>query len=173
MSALDRTATILTERLVLHSLRPEEADEMVDVLGDARLHEFTGGQPLTRDELRLRYRGLAVGHSADGQQTWLNWIVRLRVTNAAVGTVQATVTGAQAQVAWVVGVAWQRRGIATEATIALVDWLRGGGIEDISANIHSRHVASQKVALRAGLLLSDDIVDGEQVWRRPATSAVS
>lgn len=166
MSGVGENTTITTERLVLRSLRPEDADEMVEVLQDERLHEFIGGRPLSLDELRRRYRRLAVGRSADGQQTWLNWIVRLRSSDAAVGTVQATVTGRHAQIAWVVGVAWQRQGIAGEATIALVDWLERRGIDTVSANIHPRHVASQKVASRAGLLRSEEIVDGEQVWRR-------
>lgn len=172
MSQLDERATIVTERLDLHSLRPDDADEMVDVLRDEHLHEFTGGCPLTLDELRLRYGRLGAGRSADGDQTWFNWIVRLRASKAAVGTVQATVTGTHAQIAWVIGISWQRRGIATEATIALVDWLERRGIPTISANIHPRHAASQKVASRAGLLPTDEILHGEQVWRRPETSAV-
>jgi RimJ/RimL family protein N-acetyltransferase len=167
---LDEDATIVTARLVLRSLRPEDADEMVEVLRDQQLHDFTGGRPLTLDELRLRYRQLAVGHSSDGKQTWLNWIVRLRASNAAVGTVQATVTGVSgdehAQIAWVVGVPWQRNGFASEATIALVSWLERRDIRTISANIHPRHVASQTVASRAGLGLTHDLVDGEQVWLR-------
>jgi RimJ/RimL family protein N-acetyltransferase len=42
----------------------------------------------------------------------------------ATGTVQATVGpdagGVHAEIAWVIGTAWQRRGIATEAARALV-----------------------------------------------------
>ena len=38
-------ATIVTERLLLIPLRPEDADEMVDVLADPRLHQFIGGHP--------------------------------------------------------------------------------------------------------------------------------
>jgi RimJ/RimL family protein N-acetyltransferase len=172
MSDVDETATIVTERLVLHSLRPDDADEMVDVLRDEHLHEFTGGHPLTLDELRLRYGRLAVGHSSC-EHTWFNWIVRLRAGNVAVGTVQATVNGAQAQIAWVVGIPWQRQGIASEATIALVDWLERRGIHAISANVHPRHVASQKVASRAGLLPSEDTLDGEQVWVRTGSGIPS
>jgi RimJ/RimL family protein N-acetyltransferase len=173
MNVIDEDTTMVTERLVLRSLRPEDADEMVGVLRDQQLHEFTGGRPLTLDEMRLRYRRLAVGRSADGKQTWLNWVVRLRASSAAVGTVQATVTGEHAQIAWVVSVPWQRKGIATEATIALVDWLERRGIRTISANIHPRHAASQTVASRVGLVRTHDILDGEQIWRRPGTPAVT
>ena len=94
LNVVDENATIVTERLVLHALRPEDADEIVDVLRDSGCTNFTGGRPLTLDELRLRYRRLAVGRSAEGEQTWLNWIIRLRDSSCgAVGTVQATLTG--------------------------------------------------------------------------------
>jgi RimJ/RimL family protein N-acetyltransferase len=150
---------------------------MVHVLGDQRLHDFTGGHPLGLDDLRRRFHRLAVGRSPAGDEIWLNWIIRLRsgdtATGPAVGTVQATVTGAavrHAAIAWVVGVPWQRRGIAGEAAVALVGWLERQGIHSISASIHPRHVASQKVAARAGLVRTSEVVDGEETWRRSASS---
>ncbi len=165
-----RGEMIVSERLVLRPLCAEDAEEMVGVLSDERLHDFMGGNPLTLDELRRRYQRLAIGHSADGTETWLNWVVLLRHSSAAVGFVQATVTGQDdqrhAQIAWVTGTAWQRQGIASEATIALVAWLQRGGVATISANVHPRHAASQKVAAHAGLQLTDEQNDGEQVWRR-------
>jgi hypothetical protein len=48
-------ATIVTERLLLVLLRPEDADEMVDVLADPGLHQFIGGHPATLEELRARH----------------------------------------------------------------------------------------------------------------------
>lgn len=156
---------------MLDPLHPDDAAEMAGVLGDARLHEFTGGRPLTRGELRRRFQRLALGRSANGRETWLNWIIRLQAGRAAVGTVQATVhdddTHRNATIAWVIGVPWQRQGIAGEAAIALVGWLEDQGIRDISACIHPRHVASQKVAARAGLVRTDEVVGGEERWRRP------
>jgi len=70
-------STLVTARLVLRPLRAEDADEMFAVLDDELLHVFTGGRPLSREELRLRYRRLVVGRSPDGSERWLNWIVRL------------------------------------------------------------------------------------------------
>jgi RimJ/RimL family protein N-acetyltransferase len=51
-------ATIVTERLLLVPLRPEDTDEMVDVLADPRRHQFIGGHPATLEELRARYARL-------------------------------------------------------------------------------------------------------------------
>ncbi len=142
---------------------------MAGVLADPRLHEFIGGGPDSPAELCERYRRWVAG-PGDERTEWLNWIVRTRQDGAAAGAVQATVETAPdgsrgADVAWVIGVAWQGRGYASEAASALVGWLRGRGIDDISANIHPDHHASAAVARRAGLRPTDEQHEGETVWR--------
>jgi arsenate reductase len=116
-------APIVTERLLLVPLRPEDADEMVDVLADRRLHQFIGGHPATLEELRDRYATLTAG-SPRLEEVWRNWIVRRRADSRPVGTVQATLTrhheGWTAQVAWIIGLPWQHQGYASEAARALV-----------------------------------------------------
>lgn len=170
ISTLSDLSTIVTDRLLLTPLLVDDAGEMVEVLADPALHEFTGSEPATLDELRDRYRSLA-GGSGRGDERWLNWIVRRRADNAAIGTVQATVMNPdqrpQAFVAWTIGVGWQRQGYATEATIALVQWLADRGADSIVAHIHPDHVASASVAARAGLRPTLDVVDGETVWCLP------
>ncbi len=169
-------ATITTERLSLVPLVPEDADELVGVLGDERLHEFIGGGPLTLVELREQYVRLTAG-SPRPDELWLNWIVRRRADSQPVGTVQATITTEEsrrtAQVAWIIGVEWQNQGFASEAARALVDWLWDSGAHEIVANIHPDHLASAAVATRAGLEPTDDEADGEQVWRTPGTEGVT
>jgi RimJ/RimL family protein N-acetyltransferase len=161
-------AAIGTERLLLTPLVPGDADGMVEVLADPRLHQFIGGHPATLAELRARYARLAAG-SPRPDELWRNWVVRRRTDAQPVGTVQATLTrhhdGWTAHVAWVVGVAWQRQGFAAEAARALVAWLVRGDVREIVAHIHPDHVASERVAVRAGFQPSDDLVDGERVWR--------
>jgi RimJ/RimL family protein N-acetyltransferase len=164
--------SIATARLDLVPLGPANAaalaGEMVDVLSAPELYEFTGGAPPARAELRGRYGRLATGRSPDGSQEWWNWIMRQRDPGAAVGTVQATITGggALAEIAWVVGTAWQGRGFASEAARALVGWLDGRGVHVIIACVHPRHDASAAVAERAGLRATGELRDGERVWRR-------
>jgi RimJ/RimL family protein N-acetyltransferase len=161
---------IETERLVLRPLAVEDADGMVDVLADERLHEFIGGRPANLDELRDRYRRLAAG-SPDEDQVWLNWIARRRSDAHPVGMLQATLTDHEesgtwtAQVAWIVGVDFQGRGFASEAARALVRWLRPRGVATVEAHIHADHRASAAVATRAGLRPTTEEADGEQVWR--------
>jgi RimJ/RimL family protein N-acetyltransferase len=115
---------IHTRRLILEPLRVGHADEMVFVLGDAALYEFTGGAPPTLEELRTRYARQVSGRSPDRTQGWLNWIVREQRHLTAVGAVQATLLhdgkDMVANVAWVIGMPYQRRGYATEAAKAIV-----------------------------------------------------
>jgi RimJ/RimL family protein N-acetyltransferase len=162
---------IETERLVLEPLRVEHADEMAPLLRDERLHEFIGGRPATLQELRYRYARQAAGHSPDGAEGWLNWIVRHRETGDAVGTVQATIRldGARtvAELAWVVVAPQQGRGYAAEAATAMVGWLDRHGIAALIAHVHPDHRASARVAERLGLRATDALVDGEVRWVGP------
>jgi RimJ/RimL family protein N-acetyltransferase len=159
---------IETTRLTLEPLRIEHAEEMAAALDDPGLHEFIGGTPATADELRVRYARQVVGHSPDAGEAWLNWVVRLDDTGEPAGTVQATVrrTGPllSADVAWVVASAYQGQGIASEASGAMVEWLRGQGVHRIVALVHPDHTASSAVARRLGLTPTDDLVDGEVRW---------
>lgn len=161
-----------TARLVLTPVSEADADDMTDVLAAPELYTFTGGEPPLLSALRARYARLAVGHSPDGSQEWVNWIVRRARDGVAVGTVQATIHAAaadgcrHADVAWVVGASWQGRGYAVEAASALVAWLRERGVTEIGAHIHPGHAASARVAERIGLVPTGELDDeGEQIWR--------
>jgi RimJ/RimL family protein N-acetyltransferase len=158
---------LLTPRLELDPLTIEDAHEMVDVLADPGLYRFTGGEPPTLVQLRDDYRRMVAGPGPGSGEEWWNWIVRRRADGRAVGTVQATIVTERrtADIAWVIGTRWQGHGHATEAARALVGWLQGRGLVTITAHVHPDHGASAAVAARAGLEPTDEIEDGEQVWR--------
>ena len=168
-----RTPKLRTARLSLAPLRPADAAAMAVVLGDRTLHAFIGGEPLDEAALRQRFDRLVIGRSEDGREDWHNWIVRILASDEAVGTVQATVTaaGANAEIGYVIGVPWQGNGYASEAMQAIVDWLGSVGVATIDAHIHHRHTASEAVAERAGLSLTEELVLGERVWRRNRAAA--
>jgi RimJ/RimL family protein N-acetyltransferase len=104
--------------------------------------------------------------------SWHNWIVRLRAQGSAVGFVQATVTRDTADVAWLIGVPWQRQRIAVEAASAVCDWLSTQGVRRLTAHIHPDHVASAKVARRLGMVATGDLDTGRRAdLDRPALTA--
>ncbi len=154
-----------TARLTVEPVEAAAADELFTLLDDKALHAFTGDAPLGRDELRARYARLASRRSPDGAEIWGNWVLRDRDTGLAVGTLQATLpaggpVAGPALVAWVIGTAAQGRGLAGEAASSLVSRLTAEGWR-VAADIHPEHAASQGVARRAGLLPTDEVVDGE------------
>lgn len=140
---------------------------MVAVLADPPLYTFTGGEPPALEDLRRRYAAQVAGHSPDGAEQWHNWIVRRADAGSEIGFVQATVidAGAAADIAWVIGAPWQGRGYATEAARAMVAWLLETGVAVVTAHVHPDHEASARVAARAGLAATDEVEDGERVWR--------
>lgn len=164
------TDEVAARRVVLVPLTINDAAQMVTVLADEDLYAFTGGGPPTLPELRAGYALQVAGHSADGTQEWRNWIIRLVTDRTAIGYVQATIAddGTRAEIAWVVGRAWQGRGYATEAAAALVGWLDARGVGIVQARIHPDHAASAAVASHAGLLPTGQLRDGEQLWRKEA-----
>lgn len=154
---------ISTDRLDLIPLQVEHAEDMAEVLSDPALHTFTGGTPLTPDALRVRYERLVAG-SPDPEVRWLNWVIHLRTENRLTGTVQATIANQVAEIAWVVGTPWQRRGIAGEAARGLVTWLTTQPVHTVLAHIHPDHHASAAVATSAGLTPTAELHDGEVRW---------
>ena len=140
---------------------------MVDVLAEPSLYAFIGGAPHPLDELEALYRRWVSGSPRAGE-TWHNWVIRLEAGGDAIGHLQATVLDEDgtADIAWMVGTAWQGRGYATEAARALVGWLEADGVATITAHVHPDNVGSARVAERAGLAATDTIEDSEVVRRR-------
>jgi RimJ/RimL family protein N-acetyltransferase len=154
---------IRTARLDLVPLQVEHAEQMATVLSDLELHRFIGGAPEDSRTLHSRYRRLVAG-SPDPAVSWCNWVIGLRDDGRLVGTVQATITASIAEIAWVVGTPWQRRGIATEAAQGLVAWLVRRSVHTVIAHIHPEHHASAAVATAAGLSPTEHRHDGEVRW---------
>lgn len=156
---------IRAQRLRLEPIAVAHAVEMFAILCDGSLYTWTGGTaPASLSELKARYARQAVGRSADGRECWLNWICRGEANGAVVGYVQATVSESECFVAWVIGSAWQCRGYATEATSAMLAWLRTETNLPMKAAIRLGHLASERVARKCGFEPSEQEIEGERVW---------
>jgi RimJ/RimL family protein N-acetyltransferase len=159
-----------TDRLLIEPLIREHAAELYNGLNDPKLHEFIGGEPLSLAELTERYARWESRRSPDGVYLWCNWLVRVRATRLAIGTLQATVPAAgpgagAAEFAWVLVRAAQGNGYATEAAVSLIERYADAGWTAI-AYIHPDHLASQRVARAGGLRPTAIQLDGEVRWQR-------
>lgn len=165
---LPTATTLNASRLVLEPLSIAHADEMVDVLGREELYAFTGGEPPTIEALRARYAQQATGRSPAGDTGWLNWIIRTKTSGSVVGYVQATLTREgetlTADMAWLIKPSAQRGGAATEASAAVLAWLRTQHVHVVRALIHPDHHASARVAQRLGFTITAETIGSEKVW---------
>ncbi len=161
-----RIEPLESRRLTLDPLGVVHSQEMAPILADPSIYDFIDGPPLTPAQVRSRYERLEAG-SPDPSVKWLNWVIRCQAQRALVGSLQATVwpDQGQAEVAWIVGTAWQGQGIATEAAGTVVRWLQRQGIRAVIAHIHPDHGASQAVARRIGLQPTAKVVEDEIEWR--------
>jgi RimJ/RimL family protein N-acetyltransferase len=156
---------LATPRLRLVPQTAADAEDLVGVLADPELYAFTGGSPLGLSALRARLERLQRGLSPDGSEVWGNWVVRRHPDGTAIGFVQATIGEQGGDLAWVIGTGWQGHGYAGEAAAALAAFLRAEGVAPITAHVLPEHVASQRVAARAGLRPTGRLrPDGEERW---------
>lgn len=165
---------IESARLTQEPMRREHAAAMFPVLADPSLYAFTGGSaPGSIEQLEEIYEFRQSRRSPDGKELWLNWMVRERETNQAIGYTQATIETCRAYIAWVIGVRWQGSGYASEAATALVAWLVANGVPEVRACVYAHHKASQRVAQNAGLVVTQEKIDGEDVWtNRPSPGSI-
>src|SRR5699024_11884668 len=111
---------IPSHRLLLDPLTMSAAEEMVSVLEDPELYEYTGGRAPTLEQLRTQYATQVAGRSEDGAQWWLNWVAGWRHSKEPGGYVQATAEDNHgtrvAEHGRVGSEAYDRRGLGSEAS---------------------------------------------------------
>ncbi|MCW5661302.1 MAG: GNAT family N-acetyltransferase [Burkholderiaceae bacterium] len=142
-----------TPRLRLEPQRPEHADALFSLLGDARLYTHIPQEPPpSLDVLRERLALLSTRRSPQGDELWLNWVVRDAREGALLGRVQATVRAdAPCYLAYEVFPAHWRRGIATEACRRAMHWLIDElQVEQFTAEVDSLNTASLRLLQRLG-----------------------
>ena len=156
-----------TPRLRLVPVRPDDAEEMFTVLNDQRLHRYSGGLPPSAAELAERYRGLESRRSADGNEIYLTWVVRLVPLGEAIGEVGAAVTDdGLATIAYTVGHRFQRHGFATEAVLAMVRLLSTHvDVSTLEALVPPAHAAAQRVAAGLGMKPERQGAGGWDLWQ--------
>ena len=145
--------TIATARLTLEPQTAAHADEMFVVLCDSALYEHENEPPVSREWLRTRFEKLETRLSGDGDEQWLNWVIRLP-SSALIGYVQATVTAdGTAYVAYVLSSAYWGRGLAREAVDAMIGELVDRyAVRHLLAVLKRENARSRRLLWRLGFL---------------------
>lgn len=142
--------TIEAPPLELEPLEARHAGAMFALLSDPAIYEFENEPPASLDWLESRYTRLETRTSADGTESWLNWIVLL--DDEAIGYVQATVEPAGlAWVAYEFGSAFWGRGLASLATRAMIEELHVRyGVHTLLAELVAANHRSVRLLERLG-----------------------
>ena len=143
--------TLTTERLVLEPLVAGHAEALYEVLSELELYRYLDyGPPPSLEHLRSVYAELEARVSPDGAQLWLNWVVRPQ-GRTPVGFVQATVSGADAWIAYVLGCESWGRGYASEAVRAMIGHLGSAcGVARFLATTDEGNARSVRLLQRLG-----------------------
>jgi RimJ/RimL family protein N-acetyltransferase len=141
--------------LTLEPQMAAHAEEMFVVLSDPAIYEYENEPPPSVEWLRARFTKLESRRSRDGQEHWLNWVIRLP-TSELVGYVQATVhSNDRAAIAYELSSAYWGRGLATQAVQAMIGELQKRyQVRSLSAVFKRENQRSRRLLERLGFSLA-------------------
>jgi RimJ/RimL family protein N-acetyltransferase len=152
------------------------AEAMFEVLRDPAIYEFENEPPWSVNEVRERFTELESRRSPNGQEQWLNWVVRLPGGELA-GYVQATVyPSGRAAVAYEFASAFWGRGHARRSLEAMFEELASQhGVVQLSAVLKQANHRSLRLLQGLGFTLASpeeharrEVERDEQLMQRPA-----
>ena len=150
-----RMRLIETATLTLEPQTVAHAEEMFVVLSDPAIYEHENEPPPSLEWLRARFAKLESRQSSDGQDQWLNWVIRLR-TGELIGYVQATVyANGRAAIAYELSSAHWGRGLARRAVQAMIaELVEHYQVRDLSAVLKRENLRSLRLLERLGFSLA-------------------
>jgi RimJ/RimL family protein N-acetyltransferase len=142
---------IQTGSLTLEPQTAAHAEEMFAVLSDPAIYEYENKPPPSLEWLRTRFTNLESRLSENGEEQWLNWVVRLP-TSEIIGYVQATVhPDRRAAIAYELSSAYWGRGLARQAVQAMISELVGYyRVRSLSSVLKRENLRSMRLLERLG-----------------------
>ena len=149
MRAIETPALTLVPQVAAH------ADRMFAVLSDPAIYEYENEPPASLDGLRTRFAALESRESRDGEEQWLNWVIRLP-TSVLIGYVQATVhRDGRAGIAYVLASPYWGRSLAFRAVDAMLGELAARhAVHHFTAVLKRRNLRSRRLLDRLGFSLA-------------------
>jgi ribosomal-protein-alanine N-acetyltransferase len=151
----ERMRVIETATLTLEPQTVAHAEEMFVVLSDPAIYEYENEPPPSLEWLRARFTRLESRQSTDGQEQWLNWVIRLPRSEL-IGYVQATVRpNGRAAIAYELSSAYWGRGLARQAVQAMISELvEHYGVRSLGAVLKRENLRSLHLLERLGFSLA-------------------
>jgi RimJ/RimL family protein N-acetyltransferase len=149
---------IVTPEMTLEPLRTSHAEAMFELLGDEAIYQYLDySPPPSVEHLRDVYARLEARSSPDGNEAWLNWVIRPR-GQPLVGYVQATITSSRsAHVAYVLASKYWGHGYAHRAMLAMLDCLASAyDVERCRATVEFENQRSVRLLERLGFQLATE-----------------
>ena len=168
--------TLLAGELRLEPQVAAHAEAMFVVLSDPAIYEFENEPPWSVAEVRERFAELESRTSPNGQEQWLNWVVRVP-SGALAGYVQATVyPSGRAAVAYEFASAFWGQGYARRSLEAMFEELAlQYGVSRLSAVLKQANFRSLRLLQRLGFTLASpeeherrEVERDEHLMQRPA-----
>jgi RimJ/RimL family protein N-acetyltransferase len=114
-SATYEQPALETERMNLEPITETHAQELRDLFSDQKLHHFVPFEPLTLEQQGERCARWAKRQSPDGNEVWLNWAGRDRVSKQVIAHFQSGIKrDGVASVGYLVAEVFQNKGYASE-----------------------------------------------------------
>ena len=161
--------------LTLEPQTAAHAEEMLAVLSDPAIYAYENAPPRSLEWLRERFARLESRRSPDGQEQWLNWVVRLRGAGL-IGYVQATLhAGARAAIAYEFSSAYWGRGLASQAVgVMIAELVEHYQVHTLTAVFKRENLRSRRLLERLGFSPASDLhanhrVDASELlmkWRQ-------
>ena len=150
-----RMNAIATARFTLVPQVASHAEEMFVVLSDPAIYEHENKPPPSLEWLRARYIKLESRLSPEGDEQWLNWVIRLP-TSELIGYVQATVRpNGRAEIAYELSSTYWGRGLAHQSVQAMIaELVEHYQVRSVSAVLKRGNLRSLRLLERLGFALA-------------------
>ena len=155
-----------TNRLRLRTLRNEDLEDLLWVLGDPETMRFYPA-PFTRQLVEEWIRDSINRYQRDGIGLWA---VELKATGELVGdcgpAVRQVLGAREIELGWHVNRALWGQGLATEAAAACRDWVfRHIHPSRLIALVRPENTQSRRVAEKIGMTVEGEVAYGSMGWR--------
>jgi len=143
-----------TQRLLLEPLVQAHTSVIYKQLLDKRLYQFIPQDPpISLEVVEKRYLALSSRLSPDGEEIWLNWVLRLREPSLYIGMMEATVSSNRtAALAYMIFPLFWRQDYALEGCKQIINHLfKEYRVSVVTADIDTRNIASVHLVEALGM----------------------